>query len=68
MKYSDEQINAILENMTKYHLMLQYLREFVDDETWERSKEYSKDFFEDIEVEVSDDELDDDEYENYIDE
>ena len=67
MKYSDEQINAILENMTKYHLMLQYLREFVDDETWERSKEYSKDFFEDIEVEVSDDELDDDEYENYID-
>ena len=64
MKYTDDQIEALLENTTKYHLMLQYLKENVDDETWKRAKDYSKDFVDMMEVEISED-TEDEDYENY---
>jgi predicted nucleic acid-binding protein len=63
MKYTEDQIKAIIETMTTYHLMLQYLKEHVSEETWKRSKEYSNDFADSMDFEVSED--DDGDYENY---
>jgi hypothetical protein len=65
MKYTDDQIEALVENTTRYHLMLQYLKEHVDSETWKRAKEYSKDFVDIIEIEISEENQDDEDYENY---
>ena len=65
MGYSKEEVEVIIETMTCYHLMLQYLREYIDEETWKRSKEYAKDFSEDIEIEISGYDNDDEDYENY---
>ena len=66
MKYTEDQINAITETMTTYHLMLQYLKEHVSEETWKRSKAYSDDFADDMEFEVWEEK--DEDYENYTEE
>ena len=61
---NDEDYNALLTNLKMYHLMIQYLKENVDEDVFERSKEYADDYFDTIDVEVS--ELnEDDDYENY---
>jgi hypothetical protein len=44
--------------------MIQYLKENVDADVFERSKEYADDYFDTIDVEVSE-YNEDDEYENY---
>jgi hypothetical protein len=65
MSYNEEEIERIIETTTQYHLMLQYLKEYVDEEIWKRSKEYAKDFSNDIEMEILDEDDDTEEYENY---
>ena len=61
---NEEDYNALLSNLKMYHLMIQYLKENVDAEVFERSKEYADDYFDTIDVEVSE-YNEDDEYENY---
>ena len=61
---NDEDYNALLTNLKMYHLMIQYLKENVDKDVFERSKEYADDYFDTIDVEVSE-YNEDDEYENY---
>tara|TARA_Y100000004_G_C8717691_1_gene328700 strand:+ start:108 stop:305 length:198 start_codon:yes stop_codon:yes gene_type:complete len=61
---NEEDYNSLVTNLKMYHLMIQYLKENVDDDVFERSKEYADDYFNTIDVEVS--ELnEDDDYENY---
>ena len=42
---NDEDYNALLTNLKMYHLMIQYLKENVDQEVFERSKEYADDYY-----------------------
>jgi len=61
---NEEDYNTLIENLKTYHLMIQYLKENVDDDVFERSQVYADDYFDTLNVEIE--EIGDDEdYENY---
>ena len=61
---NEEDYESLVANLKTYHLMIQYLKENVDGDVFERSKEYADDYFNTINIEVSEPHEDDD-YENY---
>jgi len=61
---NEEDYNALLTNLKMYHLMIQYLKENVDEDIFERSQVYADDYLDTINIEVSEPQEDDD-YENY---
>jgi hypothetical protein len=61
---NEEDYNTLIANLKTYHLMIQYLKENVDDDVFERSQVYADDYFDTLNVEIE--EIGDDEdYENY---
>ena len=61
---NEEDYESLIANLKTYHLMIQYLKENVDGDVFERSKEYADDYINTINIEVSEPNEDDD-YENY---
>ena len=61
---NEEDYESLVANLKTYHLMIQYLKENVDVDIFERSKEYADDYINTINIEVSEPN-EDDNYENY---
>ena len=61
---NEEDYESLIANLKTYHLMIQYLKENVDNDIFERSKVYADDYINTINIEVSEPNEDDD-YENY---